>query len=171
MKGPFAATTVEIRRATLKDIKDILPVWGQLADFHSALDPAFTPSAQWPREYGAYLRVLITRDDAIAVMAKDGSEVVGYAVGRITTLPPFFEHRYRGYIHDVFVTPQFRRHGVGRRLVDEILRWLRQRGVNLVELTVAANNDAVPFWERLGFRVYMHQMKRDLRDQASGTGE
>lgn len=171
MKVPFAAMTVEIRRATLKDIKDILPVWGQLADFHSVLDPAFTPSAQWPREYGAYLRILITRDDAIAVVAKDDSEVVGYAVGRITTLPPFFEHRYRGYIHDVFVKPQFRRHGVGRLLVDEILRWLRQRGVNLVELTVAANNDAVPFWERLGFRVYMHQMKRDLRDLGPGTGK
>jgi len=163
--------TVEIRRATLKDIRDILPVWGQLAEFHSGLDTAFTPSAQWAREYGSYLRVLISRDDALAVMAKDGAEVVGYAVGRITMLPPFFEHRTRGYIHDVFVKPQFRRRGVGRRLVDEILRWLRQRGVNLVELTVAANNDAVPFWERLGFRVYMYQMKKELRDSGLGTGD
>jgi ribosomal protein S18 acetylase RimI-like enzyme len=160
--------TVEIRRATIKDVKEILPVWGQLADFHSELDPLFTPSQQWPREYGAYLRTLITRDDAIAVVARDGAEVVGYAVGRVTTLPPFFEHRYRGYIHDVFVTPAHRRHGIGRRLVDEILRWLQHRDVSLVELTVAVNNDAVPFWERLGFRVYMHQMKRELPSPNAG---
>lgn len=156
--------TVEIRRATLRDIKDILPVWGQLAVFHSALDPVFTPSAQWSREYGTYLRTLMTRDDAIAVVAKDGGELVGYAVGRITMLPPFFQQRYRGYIHDVFVKPQIRRRGVGRRLVDAILQWLRQQEVTLVELTVATNNEAVAFWERLGFSGYMQQMKKDLRD-------
>ncbi len=156
--------TVEIRRATLKDIKEILPVWGQLAGFHATLDPAFTPSAQWPREYGTYLRSLMTRDDAIAVVARDAGEIIGYAVGRVTMLPPFFEQRYRGYIHDVFVKPQFRHHGVGRRLIDAILQWLRQQEVLLVELTVATNNEAVGFWERLGFSVYMQQMKKDLQD-------
>ncbi|HEX9532762.1 MAG TPA: GNAT family N-acetyltransferase [bacterium] len=157
--------TVEIRRATLKDIKEILPVWGELAVFHSTLDPAFTPSAQWPREYGTYLRSLMTRDDAIALVARDAGEIVGYAVGRVTMLPPFFEQRYRGYIHDVFVKPQFRRRGVGRRLVDAILQWLRQQEVLLVELTVATNNEAVAFWKRLGFSVYMQQMKKDLQDE------
>jgi ribosomal protein S18 acetylase RimI-like enzyme len=161
--------TVEIRRATLKDIKEILPVWGQLAVFHSTLDPVFTPSPQWSREYGIYLRSLITRDDAIAVVAKDEGEVVGYAVGRVTMLPPFFQERYRGYIHDVFVKPQVRRHGVGRRLVDAILQWLRQQEVTLVELTVATNNEAITFWERLGFSVYMQQMKKDLRGEHSSS--
>lgn len=154
---------IHIRRATARDIKEILPVWGELAGFHASLDPAFTPSSQWPREYSAYLRSLISRDDALAVVAKEDSAIVGYAVGRITTLPTFFEHRFRGYIHDVFIREGFRRRGIGRRLVEEILGWFRNRGVTLVELTVAANNhDAIPFWERLGFSVYMHQMKREL---------
>lgn len=155
---------MQIRRATLRDIKEILPVWGELADFHAALDSAFKPSPEWAREYSAYLRGLMTREDAIAVVAREDHEVVGYAVGRITTLPPFFARRYRGYIHDVFVKREYRRRGIGRRLVEEILAWLRQHRVTLVELTVAVNNDAIPFWERLGFQVYMHQMKRELRD-------
>jgi ribosomal protein S18 acetylase RimI-like enzyme len=156
------ATTVEIRRATSRDVGAILPIWGELADFHSSLDPSFRPAPQWEREYGAYLRALLTRDDALAVVARDGDQVVGYAVGRITTMPPFFAHRHRGYIHDVYVRPGYRRRGIGRRLVEEILAWLRRHGVTLVELTVAARNEAIPFWERLGFRVYMHQMKLDL---------
>src|SRR2546422_8488819 len=60
------------------------------------------------------LRTLINHDDAIAVVAREQLDVVGYAVGRITTLPSFFEHRYRGYIHDVFVKPEHRRRGIGR---------------------------------------------------------
>lgn len=158
--------TVQIRRATARDVREILPVWGELAGFHAHLDPAFTPSPQWPREYGAYLRTLMGRDDAIAVVAREGPQIIGYAIGRITTLPPFFEHRYRGYIHDVYVRDAHRRQGIGRRMVEEILDWLRQRSVNIVELTVAANNDAVRFWERLGFQTYMHQMKLELREES-----
>ncbi len=156
--------TVQIRRATSRDVREILPVWGELAGFHAHLDAAFEPSPSWPREYGAYLRTLMGRDDALAVIAKEGDEIIGYAIGRITTLPPFFEHRYRGYIHDVFVREAYRRRGVGRRLVEEILDWLRHRGVSLIELTVATNNDAVHFWKRLGFQTYMHQMKLELRE-------
>lgn len=163
--------SVQIRRATARDIREILPVWGELADFHSTLDPAFEPSASWSREYGAYLRTLMTRDDAIAVVARDGPQLIGYAVGRVTMLPPFFAHRHRGYIHDVYVKPAYRRQGVGRGLVREILTWLQRHGVGIVELTVAANNEAVPFWERLGFHVYMHQMKLELREQRTGNGE
>jgi ribosomal protein S18 acetylase RimI-like enzyme len=156
--------TVQIRRATARDVREILPVWGELAGFHAHLDPAFTPSAQWPREYGAYLRTLMTRDDALAVIAKDGPQIIGYAIGRITTLPSF-EHRFRGYIHDVYVRETYRRQGVGRRMVEAILDWLRSRGVTIVELTVAANNDATAFWERMGFETYMYQMKADLSDE------
>lgn len=161
---PVAKMTVQIRRATARDVREILPVWGQLASFHADLDPAFTPSAQWPREYEAYLRTLIGGDDAIAVIAKEGDAVIGYAIGRITNLPSFFERRHRGYIHDVFVREEYRRRGIGRQLVEEILAWLRRRGVTLVELTVAASNDALHFWEELGFQTYMHQMKLELRD-------
>ncbi len=154
---------VQIHRATARDIKAILPVWGELASYHAALDPAFTPASNWPREYSAYLRTLMGRADALALVARDNGDVIGYAVGRISTLPPFFEHRYRGYIHDVFTRARFRRRGIGRRLVEELLNWFRDRGVIVVELTVAANNpDALPFWRRLGFQTYMHQMKRVL---------
>jgi len=163
--------TFEIRRATARDIKQILPVWGELAGFHASLDPAFTPSSEWPREYGAYLKTLMAREDTLALVAKENQEIIGYAVGRITTLPPFFEHRFRGYIHDVYVRGEFRRRGLGRRLVEEILAWFGRRGVTLVELTVAANNsEAFPFWKRLGFFVYMHQMKRELRERGTGNG-
>ena len=154
---------VHIRRATARDIEEILPVWGELAVYHADLDAAFTPAPEWPQEYGTYLRSLMSRDDALAVIARDGAHLVGYAVGRITSLPPFFERRQRGYIHDVYVRERYRHRGIGRRLVDEILAWFGRRNVTLVELTVAANNtDAASFWRALGFETYMHQMKKLL---------
>lgn len=96
-------------------------------------------------------------------MALTGGRLIGFAVGRISLLPGFFEHRRRGYVHDVVIRDGFRRRGVGRRLVEALLGWMNESGVSMVELTVAINNpEAVAFWSRLGFVAYMQHFKLDF---------
>ncbi|MDR7420505.1 MAG: GNAT family N-acetyltransferase [Armatimonadota bacterium] len=152
-----------IRPATSADIPEIVAIWGELAFHHARLDSAFAPSSRWQEEYRYFVRGLLGRDDALAVVAVEGDRVVGYGVGRISILPGFFERRRRGYIHDVVTRETHRRRGIGRRLVEALLRWMRESDVSSVELTVAVRNaGAVAFWERMGFTTYMHHMKRDL---------
>jgi ribosomal protein S18 acetylase RimI-like enzyme len=152
-----------IRPATAQDIPEIVSIWGELALHHARLDPAFAPSGDWREEYRHFVRSLLGRDDALALVGADGGRLVGYAVGRISLLPAFFVHRRRGYIHDVVIREGHRRRGVGRRLVEGLLLWMRGQGVTLIELTVASGNaGAVAFWERLGFSTYMVHMKRAL---------
>ncbi|MDR7481790.1 MAG: GNAT family N-acetyltransferase [Armatimonadota bacterium] len=154
----------EIRPATVRDVSEIVALWGELARLHAGLDPAFAPSAQWQDEYRYFLRSLLGRDDALAVVAVREARLIGYAVGRLTVLPGFFEERRRGYIHDVVTRHAYRRRGVGRRLVQALLDWMAEAGVPTVELTVAVGNDeAMAFWERMGFSPYMLHYKRDLR--------
>ena len=153
----------EVRPATVRDVPEIVAIWGELAFHHAQLDPAFTPSSRWQEEYRHFIRGLLGRDDALAVVGVDGDRVVGYAVGRISVLPGFFEQRRRGYIHDVVTREAYRLRGIGRRLVEALLDWLRESEVSAVELTVAVKNEeAVAFWTSLGFITYMHHMKRDL---------
>jgi ribosomal protein S18 acetylase RimI-like enzyme len=152
-----------IRPATALDIPEIVSIWGELAHHHARLDPAFAPSSDWREEYRYFVRSLLGRDDALALVGADGGRLVGYAVGRVSLLPGFFARRRRGYIHDVVIREDHRRRGLGRRLAEGLLIWMRGQGVTLIELTVAtANTEAVSFWERLGFSSYMLHMKRDL---------
>jgi ribosomal protein S18 acetylase RimI-like enzyme len=162
----FPGTTagILIRPATVQDAQDIVALWGELSVHHTRLDPVFAPAEVWQVEYRQYLCDLLGRHDALAVVAEQGGQIVGYAVGRISTLPGFFERQRRGYIHDVVVRETFRRRGIGRRLTEAVLEWMREAGVPMVELTVVVRNqEAVAFWERLGFSTYMYHMKRDLR--------
>ncbi len=153
----------EIRPATARDLAEIVEAWGELATHHAKLDPAFATSEQWHEEYGHFIRGLLGRDDALAVVAVQNGRLIGYGVGRISLLPGFFERRRRGYIHDVVAREGHRRRGVGRRLVEALLTWMRDEDVATVELTVAVRNvEAVTFWERLGFASYMLHFKRDL---------
>ncbi|MGQ0548465.1 MAG: GNAT family N-acetyltransferase [Armatimonadota bacterium] len=153
----------EIRAAIARDLPEIVEAWGELALHHAQLDRAFAPSPQWQAEYRAFIRGLLGRDDALAVVAIRTGRLIGYGVGRISLLPGFFERRRRGYIHDLVTRERYRNRGVGGRLVETLLAWMRGEDVTIVELTVAVRNpQAVAFWERLGFTSYMHHLKRDL---------
>lgn len=156
-------TVTEIVVAGVAEIDAILALWGDLAAYHARLDPAFTPSSQWRSTYAGYLGTLVGRSDARVLAARSDDRLVGFGVGRITLLPPFFAERRRGFIQDVFTHPDFRRRGIARRVVEALLAWLHEEQVETVELTVATNNaEAIRLWERLGFRAYMLHFKRAL---------
>jgi ribosomal protein S18 acetylase RimI-like enzyme len=156
-------TGAVVRPAAAADIPEIVEIWGELAFHHAQLDDSFIPSPRWQEEYRYFIRALLGRDDALAVVAVLDGGVVGYGVGRISVLPGFFARRRRGYIHDVVTRKSYRRRGIGRRLVGALLAWMRRTEVGSVELTVAVRNeDAVAFWKEMGFITYMHHMKHTL---------
>ncbi len=151
---------VRVRPATVRDIPRILPLWEALAAHHGMLDPALAVEGAAAREYVTFLREMIGSSDACVMVGVEGDRPVSFALGRIHVLPLSFRKQRRGWIQDVFTLPEHRRQGIGRQVVEALLGWFRDHRVTLVELTVAVRNpDAVRFWERLGFRTYMHRMK------------
>jgi len=76
------------------------------------------------------------------------AELAGDLVG--TTIAG--DDGHRGWLHLVAVSPEHRRHGVGRALVEEAARLLGGRGVPKVNLQVRGRDEgAIAFWRQLGF--------------------
>lgn len=60
----------------------------------------------------------------------------------------------RGYIHHTAVSSDFRKQGIGRKLVDHAIEALKAEGIIKVALVVFAKNDlGNGFWEKAGFEV------------------
>ncbi len=58
----------------------------------------------------------------------------------------------RGYIYHTSVHPDYRKQGIGRKLVDTALDSLLKLGINKVALVVFDRNKAGnEFWEKMGF--------------------
>ena len=71
----------------------------------------------------------------------DGGAVVGFATSRI--IDGLAE------LEDLFVDPEWMRHGIGTALVVDIAARLHDLGVEWLEVT--ANPHALAFYEHLGF--------------------
>jgi RimJ/RimL family protein N-acetyltransferase len=64
--------------------------------------------------------------------------------------------KHRGFIAGLYVRPDFRRRGLARALVTEVLRRVRQdTGLRRIHLTVVtAQADAIQLYKSLGFCIY-----------------
>ena len=59
------------------------------------------------------------------------------------------------YIKDVVVKPDYQGHGIGRILINEVLRFIDENGVSGTDIAVelCAMPDKIPFYEKFGFKA------------------
>ncbi len=81
-------------------------------------------------------------------------EVDGRAVGMALVLlhqhpPRPYGPIRRGYVTSVYVAPEHRRHGHGRALMEAIIVWGREHGLQRLELR--SSDDGRALYEAVGF--------------------
>lgn len=82
----------------------------------------------------------------LLAIARSGTIIVARWRGRVVGVAGL----RRNWIHSVYVEPSFWERGIGRALVDALLRLAGRRGTR--ELRLLASPDAARFYDRLGFR-------------------
>ena len=57
------------------------------------------------------------------------------------------------YIKDVVVRPEYQKRGIGRLLINELLKFIRENGVSGTDIFVelCAVPDKIPFYKKFGF--------------------
>ncbi|SMH58769.1 GNAT family N-acetyltransferase [Azospirillum agricola] len=96
------------------------------------------------------------------------AELDGVPAGFALTFRTYstWEGRPGLFVEDLYVTPEARTHGVGRKLLSAVARRAVERGYRRVDLNVLDWNPARGFYDRVGFR----QMKEWLPYRLTGDG-
>ena len=96
------------------------------------------------------------------LVAKDDKKVVGYFYANI--IKKYGTHvKKGGFILDGFVLEKYRRLGICKAAVQQIVKWLKRHKIRLVELRVSSYNDsALKAWKRLGFSTYVETLKTEI---------
>ncbi len=148
-----------IEPATATDIDELVECWLQLA------------SEQ--RDHGSVVGVESNRETIRDVLgahrvsngllvARASDEIVGFATFAVET-GSFELSVSRGLLSNLWVVPDRRDEGIGRRLLEAVEAELADRGVEVCQLEVLAANDAARrFYRRAGYEPRRVTMNRRL---------
>jgi predicted N-acetyltransferase YhbS len=139
---------VVVRDATRADAERIAELLAQLGYPSTA--------GQVTRRLGALARL----ESNVVLVAEDDARVVGLVTGVTRDVI----HRDEPFcrIASMIVDEEWRERGVGRRLVDAIEQWARDRGCSVIEVSSGVQRlGAHRFYEGLG---YVEKPKRYIKD-------
>lgn len=136
--------TITVRPAAPADVGTILRFVRELAAFERQPDAVKATEADLLRDgFGPERRFE-------ARIAELDGEPVGFALFFLNYST--WEGRAGLFLEDIYVTESARRHGVGRRLVEDLAALAAERGYARFDLSVLDWNPARRFYAALGFR-------------------
>lgn len=156
---------VSIVKAGAERLDELEPLYRALHVHHAAVTPelagmtACDAGESWRRRRRRYATWL-AQSRSFVLLAERGSRPIGFALVTV-------EQGYDGWgagerlgeVRDLVVLPEERGAGVGRLLLDRTAAELATAGIEQYRLTVlAANAEAIRFYERSGLRPVAQQM-------------
>lgn len=154
-----------IRKAERRDLDSLGRLGAMLMRTHYAFDRQrfLAPGEGAERGYAAFLGSVLESDEDCVFVAEREGLVVGYVY---VALEPHSWKELRGpagFIHDLAVDDDARQSGVGTKLMQVALDWLREHNAPRVILwTAASNGTAQSLFRRMGFRETMMEMTLEL---------
>ena len=91
---------------------------------------------------------LLTDYNSISLIATERNQIVGFIIGSIC----FERNSLTGHILTIDVSPAHRRKGIGARLLSEMERLFREKGVKVCRLEVREDNlRALELYRKFGY--------------------
>src|SRR5687768_9922949 len=132
-----------IRPATPDDVPAVVPMVEKLAEFLAEGDRAkYEPLPEIGDMYRRWLRERAADPRSVFLVAeREAGLVVGFLIGTVEREIPIYRLTEYGFIHDVWIEPEYRNEGVARQLVTLAIERFRAIGLRQVRLDVLVGND------------------------------
>jgi len=97
------------------------------------------------------------------IIAKAGDRIAGFAHGMVKFLPDYLGGHPVGFVTHIYVESNVRETGTGKRMVEMLEEWFRQKNVHSIELQVITGNQGgIEFWTKLGYMEELRQYRKTL---------
>jgi ribosomal protein S18 acetylase RimI-like enzyme len=138
---------VEVRRATVDDVDEVLALWREARS--DAADRVGRPVPV--EQLRPRLATALARGDVEVLIARWDGRPAGFVVVRLAPLTLLADTRAL-HVEQLFVTPELRRHGIARNLLSGVVTRAERECAEQVVTGVAPwARDTHRFFARLGF--------------------
>ena len=148
MSGNSMMNNITIENATREDFEMMQMMFRRMFDIFSE-----DQDVEYPyKENGErYLKERI--EQGIALVAKLDNSCIGFLTGSIEKALDFKVYDKYGFIHNMFVSEEYREMGIGKRLVEAFVNKCKARGIQYVQADSDANQSLINFYTGNGFKV------------------
>ena len=96
----------------------------------------------------------------LMLVAEDNGKVIGGGFCKIEKEPNWSKNKNRGHIGVLFVEKEYRRKGIGSRIIDELVKWLKKKNITDVRIQVySKNTNAINAYKKYGFKEHILEMR------------
>lgn len=143
----------KMREYIAADAGEMRRLHDAFADFmREILSPEMWPfDAPAADGFDAWLNSTQVPDKRLLVAEAGDGKLAGYILGTIEDEPGQLMGKW-GYVDDLFIDQEYRRHGLGKNLMEGMETWFRTQGCGAVAVdSWLANPDASRAYEAMGF--------------------
>jgi len=153
---------IKIIKATFKDIAEIITMIKQICDYHCNFDRYYKPFSEY-NDLEKEVSESLKDKNTVVLLAKLDKKIIGYCVGGIEEAPSYASKIKIGYIYTVIINEKFRGKGIGKNILEELMKWFKDQNIKNIELEVDARNKlGIDFWKNNNFFSYRLKMRKDL---------
>jgi GNAT superfamily N-acetyltransferase len=155
---------ISIREWEPKDLIEIQSKWLDYCRTAARSDMHLKGGAE--DAMSRWLTARFKQNSSIGYVAANDQTIAGFLIGRVDdweSVPPVIESRRIGIIDAVYVSEEFRRHGIASQLIHRAIQKMQEADVVAVETIFEAWNEAsAQTWHRAGFAPWMVHAYRML---------
>jgi ribosomal protein S18 acetylase RimI-like enzyme len=157
MKGESSSMNISIVEKDITEIEIIKPLWEKLNLIHldksvyfKSKYESFTFDKRMESIYKKAQKGIIK----LALLLDNDKRVyIGYCLSSI--------EEDLGEVESIFIEKQYRKLGLGDKLMNNTLDWFESKGIKNIQINVVyANDGALPFYERHGFYIGNYILKK-----------
>jgi ribosomal protein S18 acetylase RimI-like enzyme len=145
-----------IRKARPEDLPILLDFEQDLINAERPFDPTFV--SQTFHYYD--LKTMIESEETRVLVAELHGVLVGSGHARIRTGEPYNQFEKYAFLGFMYCAPAYRGRGINRLIMDELFKWVKDRGLTEIRLQVYDENDpAIRAYEKAGFKKILTTMR------------
>ena len=155
-----------IREATPLDYENLCELFDEADKLHRTHLPEWFQEPTGPARDKSFVLGLLANETAEVFVVEHKGELLGLVQAAVKDSPSLSILVPRCYVavDTLVVKENFRKQGIGQKLMDTVHHWAKSKGASEIELNVYEfNQEAIAFYQKLGYKTISHKMNIPLR--------
>jgi len=157
---------VEIKKATIKNLKDIQELNRQLCIFEKkSWDKTINKDYPITEKGIEYFKERINnkKGDGCALVAIVDNKIIGYFVGGINEPEDYRNIKTIAEAENTFILEGYRNKGIGGKLFKEFLKWAKSKKADRIRAVASLENiNSINFYKKQGLKGYDLVMEKEF---------